>query len=97
MEIEEVKFRKFSKAFLGAIGANRPQIKGVLDSKGMPAILFSDLDITGGLVGYACSEIHGYRPKSAFALMRNIVMTKAHKPREPETQPAAAPAKEATK
>jgi len=92
MTIEEVKYRKFSKPILGPSGTNRPQILGVLNTKNMPAILFSAQDVTGGLVGYACTEVHGYRPESAFELMRNIVMTRAHEPREPATQPATAPA-----
>ena len=56
----------------------------------MPIILFSNEDITGGLVGFACDEVHGYTPQSAFDLMRNIVLTKAHAP--VTTQPATRPA-----
>ena len=66
--------------------------QGVLDTKNMPILLFSNEDVTGGLVGYACDEVLGYMPKSAFELMRNVVMTKAHAPTPPATQPATAPA-----
>ena len=60
----------------------------------MPVILLSNEDITGGLVGYACSEVHGYTKQSAFELMRNIVLTKAHAPvtTQPATQPTSGPA-----
>ncbi len=91
--IDSVKFRRFSSQ-IDASADPRPQLRGVLNAKNMPVILFSNEDITGGLVGYACFEVHGYRPQSAFELMRNIVLTKAHAPVAitPTTQPASAPA-----
>jgi hypothetical protein len=89
--IEDVKFRKFSRQ---KMSDSRPQLRAVLNAKNMPIILFSNEDITGGLVGFACDEVHGYAPQSAFDLMRNIVLTKAHAPvaTQPATQPASAPA-----
>jgi hypothetical protein len=85
--INDVKFRKFSRQ---KMSDSRPQLRAVLNAKNMPIILFSNEDITGGLVGFACDEVHGYAPQSAFDLMRNIVLTKAHAP--VATQPASAPA-----
>jgi hypothetical protein len=87
--IDDVKFRKFSQQIL-AMSDRRPLLRGVLDGKNMPVILFSNEDITGGLVGFACDEVHGYAPQSAFDLMRNIVLTKARGPAA--SQPAAKPA-----
>jgi len=88
--IDDVKFRKFSRQ---KMSDPRPQLRAVLNAKNMPVILFSNEDISGGLVGFACDEVHGYAPQSAFDLMRNIVMTKAHAPvaTQPATQPASAP------
>ena len=51
-------------------------------------------DVSGGLVGFACDEVHGYAPQSAFDLMRNIVLTKARGPAA--SQPAAKPAAKST-
>jgi len=89
--IDTVKFRKFSRP---KMPDSRPQLRAVLNAQNMPIILFSNEDITGGLVGFACDEVHGYAPQSAFDLMRNIVLTKAHAPvaTQPATQPASAPA-----
>jgi hypothetical protein len=89
--IDTVKFRKFSRP---KMPDSRPQLRAVLNAQNVPIILFSNEDITGGLVGFACDEVHGYAPQSAFDLMRNIVLTKAHAPvaTQPATQPASAPA-----
>jgi len=87
--IDSVRFRKFSHQIIDK-SDQRPLLRGVLNGKNMPVILFTNEDITGGLVGYACSEVHGYTPQSAFDLMRNIVLTKAHAP--VTTQPAIGPA-----
>jgi hypothetical protein len=87
--IDSVRFRKFSHQIIDK-SDQRPLLRGVLNGKNMPVILFTNEDITGGLVGYACSEVHGYTPQSAFDLMRNIVLTKAHAP--VTTQPASGPA-----
>ena len=87
--IDDVRFRRFSQQILAA-SDHRPLLRAVLNAKNMPVILFSNEDITGGLVGFACAEVHGYTPQSAFDLMRNIVLTKAHAP--VTSQPASAPA-----
>jgi hypothetical protein len=95
--IDSVKFRKFSNQIL-ASSDQRPLLRGVLNGKNMPVILFSNEDVTGGLVGYACSEVHGYAAQSAFDLMRNIVLTKARAvvTTRPATQPAEKPAAKKT-
>jgi len=64
-------------------------IRGVLNEKGLPVILFSTEDLTAALVGYECYEVHGYTPETAFELMRNVVSTKAHAP--VTTKPASNP------
>ncbi len=38
-----------------------------------PAVIFSAEDITCGLVGYPSGLVDGYRPRSAYELMRNII------------------------
>jgi hypothetical protein len=90
--IDSVRFRKFSNQTAGT--DQRPLLRGVLNGKNMPVILLSNEDITGGLVGFACDEVHGYTPRSAFDLMRNIVLTKAHAPvtTQPAIDPASGPA-----
>jgi len=39
-----------------------------------PAILFSELDLTSGMVGYPSLAVDGYTPDSAFKIMRNIIL-----------------------
>jgi len=85
-KIEGIRLRRFSRVDVG-IKETDPRIRALLDAKGNPLILFSAEDLTGGLVGYPCYEVHGYTPKSAFELMRNIVLSKAEK--GTETKPPA--------
>ncbi len=97
IEIKGVKLRRFTRDI--GLKDSRPMIRGVLNKKNLPVILFSTEDLTAALVGYACYEVHGYTPKSAFELMRNIVSTKAHAPvtTKPATKPGAKPAGAKTK
>ncbi len=39
-----------------------------------PNMFLSREDITAALVGYECSDIHGYTPESAYRLVRNLVL-----------------------
>ena len=99
LAIDKVRYRKFSYSRMIDPREQGPMLRGILNNKNMPVILLSNEDITGGLVGYACFEVHGYRPESAFEMMRNIVLTEAHAPvagqwpaSQPATQPASQPA-----
>ncbi|MCD4699497.1 MAG: DUF4159 domain-containing protein [Phycisphaerae bacterium] len=69
--IEKVSYRK---AVRGSIAnPHKPRLRGVLH-KGRLAIIFSRDDLTAGLVGYPCWGLRGYKPDSAFELMRNILL-----------------------
>ena len=65
--INSVKFRKFSNQIV-ASSDQRPLLRGVLNGKNMPVILFSNEDITGGLVFFLhlirmhCYQIHSLIP-----------------------------------
>jgi len=83
--IRNVRFRRFSQIDVGVKGTD-PRLKALLDTKGNPLILFSAEDLTGGLVGYPCYEVHGYTPRSAFEVMRNILLLKARKMASPTTK-----------
>jgi len=89
IEIKKVKLRRFTRDI--GLKDSRPMIRGILNEKSLPVILFSTEDLTAALVGYACYEVHGYTSESAFELMRNIVSTKAHAPvtTKPADKPAA--------
>lgn len=87
IEIKDVKLRRFTKDI--GLKDSRPMIRGVLNEKSLPVILFSTEDLTAALVGYACYEVHGYTSESAFELMRNIVSTKARA--SVATKPAGKP------
>ena len=53
-------------------GAEAPRLMG-LTRNGRTVVIFSNEDLTAGLVGYACGGLEGYQPQSAFELMRNVV------------------------
>jgi len=86
-EIQKVRFRRFSRIEV-RMKDTQPRLKALLDAKGNPLILLSEEDLTAGLVGYECYEVHGYAPASAFELMRNIVLWKAQKVAGRKTKPA---------
>jgi hypothetical protein len=75
-EIKEAGFRRFSRVDVG-VKDRAPLIKGLLDANDRVLVLVSGEDLTTALVGYTCDEVHGYTPSTAFALMRNIVLSKA--------------------
>lgn len=82
--IEKVSYRK---AIRGSIAnPHKPRLRGVL-YKGRLAIIFSRDDLTAGLVGYPCWGLRGYKPASAFKIMRNILMY-AHRSRLSDKTPA---------
>jgi hypothetical protein len=51
---------------------NCPQLRAMPTLS--PNVFISREDITAALVGYECSDIHGYRPESAYRLVRNLVL-----------------------
>jgi len=68
--IKTVSFRQHTQLL---IDERYPQIYSVLVG-GRPAILFSEMDLTANLVGYPSLAIDGYTPKSAFEIVRNIIL-----------------------
>lgn len=51
---------------------NDPQLSAILVD-GAPAVIFSDRDISTGLVGAAAHKVAGYSPESATAVMINVL------------------------
>ncbi|MBN1553862.1 MAG: DUF4159 domain-containing protein [Phycisphaerae bacterium] len=78
-EIREVQYRRATFKRLGK--ANTPRLYAISktgkneydEEVRRPAVLFSAEDITCGLVGYPSGFVDGYRPKSAYEIMRNIL------------------------
>jgi hypothetical protein len=68
--IKSVRFRQQTHQLLSD---RYPQISAVMVG-GRPAILFSELDLTAGLVGYPSLTVHGYHPDSAFEIVRNVIL-----------------------
>jgi hypothetical protein len=68
--IKDVRFRHHTRFML--VG-RFPQVRSV-SVNGRPAILFSELDLTAGLVGYPSLAVDGYAPDSAFELVRNMII-----------------------
>lgn len=69
--IDKVRYRRATRT--SVIDPRKPRLRGV-SYKGRIAIVFSRDDLTAGLVGYPCWGLKGYKPDSAFALMRNILL-----------------------
>ncbi len=69
-EIDEVDYRRRTRA---RKRENTPSLYGVMVD-GRPGVIFSREDITGGLVGQPSFTIDGYESKSAYEIMRNIIL-----------------------
>jgi hypothetical protein len=69
--ISDFKFRRFARKRMGPL--NGPQLAAI-SVKNRPAIFYSRLDITGGLVGQSTDGIVGYDPATATALMVNMIL-----------------------
>jgi hypothetical protein len=78
MEINEVRYRRASRARYGPDRSPRLEAVVVEDR---PVIVFSAEDLTAGLVGYRGHNLHGYAPASAWALMRNLLLYAAGRPK----------------
>ena len=68
--IKSVSFRQHTHL---VISERYPQISAIMVG-GRPGILFSELDLTAGLVGYPSLAVDGYTPDSAFRIVRNIIL-----------------------
>ena len=72
MRIDKVKYRRRTRSRL--MNPKQPNLKAVLVGKRV-GVLFSREDLTAGLGGYPSWPIDGYDPETAYALMRNIVLS----------------------
>ncbi len=95
-KIQDVEYRSHAKRILGNL--KTPQLRA-LERDGRVLMFVSHEDLSGGLVGEPVDGVHGYEPKSATALMTNIVLFAAAQPAlapapasAPATMPASAPA-----
>lgn len=70
MNMEKAVYRRRSSLKLGL--HSEPRLQTILID-GRPAVIFSQEDVTSGLVGYPSFTCDGYSPESAFDIMRNIV------------------------
>jgi hypothetical protein len=68
--IKNFAYREFARGRLGQL--NSPRIRAT-DVNGRPAIFFSAEDLSAGLVGQSVDGITGYTPKTATAIMTNLV------------------------
>jgi hypothetical protein len=71
LAIAKVAYRRSLRPGVGA--PDRPRLISYVQNGRIKAILSRE-DITCGLVGYPCSGLEGYEPRSAFELMRNILL-----------------------
>ncbi len=69
-KIRRVKYRRATSVVLQT---NDPQLSVIIiDDR--PGIIFSDYDLTAGLVGYTSGCVDGYTPESAYEIMRNLIL-----------------------
>ncbi len=72
VEMGPIEYRRDFTTALGP-GADRLRVQAVyLD--GRPAIFYSREDITAGVVGYPGYRLRGYEPKTALAIMKNLLL-----------------------
>ena len=71
-QIRSVTFRRKTHRRLGA-RTHLPLLRGITID-GRLGVIFSREDITGGLMGCPFYTLDGYRCRSAYALMRNIIL-----------------------
>ena len=76
-ELRKVVYRGMAKKRLG--GDPAPNLRAVLLDE-RPAVYYSREDITHGLLGTPSLPVDGYDSESAFAVLRNIVLTSMPKP-----------------
>jgi len=87
-KISSVGYRRYTRVDMG-IKEDTPRLEALLDSAGKPLVLVTAEDLSAGLVGYDCHEVHGYSQKSAFELMRNIALSRATKTAAAKPKPAS--------
>jgi hypothetical protein len=94
--IESFEYRRRTAT---RIPGNRPNLDAVIVGD-RPGVIYSAEDITGALVGYASYKCDGYQPKTAFAIMRNVILSRLRQraaakgdatEAAPTTRPAPAP------
>jgi hypothetical protein len=69
----QVEYRQFAKKVLGNIKS--PRLRMATPAKGR--VFLSQEDLSVGLVGQPVDGIYGYEPKSATAIMANIILSAA--------------------
>jgi hypothetical protein len=68
--IKTVNFRQHTRL---KITEKTPQLYSAVVG-GRSAIMFSEMDLTAGLVGYPSLVVDGYTPDSAFDIVRNVIL-----------------------
>jgi hypothetical protein len=80
MNIDEVRYTRSTVIQSNAPSdLHTPTIRGITIG-GRVAVVFSDWDITAGLLGVGTIDCAGYRPESAFEIARNVLLYAADGP-----------------
>jgi hypothetical protein len=75
----DVKYRRLARRLLGKDRREQPQLRAITQDDRM-AVIYSQEDLTGGLVGYQSYEVNGYdpgtggEPGTAYRVMRSILL-----------------------
>ena len=68
--IDAFGYRQYARSMLGSFKG--PQLRAI-EMDGRPAVYFSRLDLSAGLVGQPVDGIMGYDPDTAVSIVRNLV------------------------
>lgn len=74
MKIDAVRYTRRAAAMELTVSTTGPPYVRGITIDGRVAVMFSDLDITTGLLGIEAINCAGYRPKSAFEIARNVLL-----------------------
>jgi len=78
MKIQEIRYTPTARDWGAGSYVHTPPLRGITID-GRVAVVFSDWDITTGLLGIGAIDCVGYRPQSAFDIARNVLLYAADK------------------
>ena len=79
MKIDTVLYTRAARIRSEGLSKHTPLLRGITVD-GRVAVMFSDLDITAGLLGIGAMDCAGYRARSAFEIARNVLLYAANGP-----------------
>ena len=73
LTIETFNYRSYARSTL--VGSNHAPLLSAISINGKPAVFYSKIDLSAGLVGEPMDGIIGYDPPTATAIMTNLLVS----------------------